>query len=383
LGHLVATASRYGGYLQGWVDFNGDDDFDDVGERIITNALLLPGDNDVYFDIPETMLASEVFARFRYGEFGIDSVTGAALIGEVEDYKLERAAPAVVLLNGPDFDADGDVDGIDFLSWQRGFGMSGVAVLSSNGDTNNDDLVNNTDLANWGAEFGSADPGGAPLAANAPLTATAEEESFNGLEFLSWQANFDSLAESSAPIAAATAPVESEVSDLPLAATASTSPSTEMPLAARAAVVPEVLATRSTVASAPVVLASVETTLAPSLVEQTSPANLAGDNGQGSARQVALASLANRLNSAEDFGLTRFDSRHGLSRLENQLNEFRLDRSADVEELGREVQDRVLDRLAARRQRPTDIPVEPHRRDEVSEEALSVALGEEIDWRFF
>lgn len=53
-----------------------------------------------------------------------------------------------------DFDGDGDVDGADFLVWQRGFGITGTATLGQ-GDANNDKNVDSADLAIWRNQFGT------------------------------------------------------------------------------------------------------------------------------------------------------------------------------------------------------------------------------------
>jgi hypothetical protein len=50
-----------------------------------------------------------------------------------------------------DFDDDQDVDGNDFLRWQRGLGSPGT---NANGDANGDGQVNATDLAIWKTAFG-------------------------------------------------------------------------------------------------------------------------------------------------------------------------------------------------------------------------------------
>lgn len=52
-----------------------------------------------------------------------------------------------------DFDADGDVDGNDFLIWQRGFGSAGGL---DQGDANGDGSVDELDLDVWKTQFGSA-----------------------------------------------------------------------------------------------------------------------------------------------------------------------------------------------------------------------------------
>jgi hypothetical protein len=66
-----------------------------------------------------------------------------------------------------DFDADGDVDGADFLTWQRGFGAAGAAP--SQGDANGDSAVDGEDLTVWRNSWdGSPPAAGAPLAVPEP-----------------------------------------------------------------------------------------------------------------------------------------------------------------------------------------------------------------------
>jgi len=54
-----------------------------------------------------------------------------------------------------DFDADGDVDGADFLTWQRGLGAVSGAT-SNQGDANGDGAVDASDLATWKSQFESS-----------------------------------------------------------------------------------------------------------------------------------------------------------------------------------------------------------------------------------
>jgi hypothetical protein len=57
--------------------------------------------------------------------------------------------------NNSDFDDDGDVDGDDFLIWQRGLVSSGVpANDKSTGDADGDGDVDGTDLGIWQAHYG-------------------------------------------------------------------------------------------------------------------------------------------------------------------------------------------------------------------------------------
>lgn len=52
-----------------------------------------------------------------------------------------------------DFDADSDVDGADFLAWQRGLGSTGDAATRANGNADADADVDATDLAIWMQNF--------------------------------------------------------------------------------------------------------------------------------------------------------------------------------------------------------------------------------------
>lgn len=87
---IQVLASVDVGFLQGWIDLNGDRDWDDPGEQIIRDVRLSAGVNTLQFELPEATAdsPSETFARFRYGvERGI-SHNGPALLGEVEDYAV-------------------------------------------------------------------------------------------------------------------------------------------------------------------------------------------------------------------------------------------------------------------------------------------------------
>lgn len=161
---IIATASRNNGYLKGWVDWNGDGDFDDLNERLVftgvagttNNMLLSAGANQLFIDVPAGVNLANVYARFRYGELGINSIYGEAQIGEVEDYLLPVAPPAIPAIVGLAADSTGDdrVDGADFLNWQRNFGKT-TGATQVHGSTNGDGDVDGYDLAKWKEEFGS------------------------------------------------------------------------------------------------------------------------------------------------------------------------------------------------------------------------------------
>jgi hypothetical protein len=59
--------------------------------------------------------------------------------------------------NSADFDGDGDVDGRDFLLWQRGFGKTTNAE-KIDGDADNDGDVNGGDLVIWQDQYATVPP---------------------------------------------------------------------------------------------------------------------------------------------------------------------------------------------------------------------------------
>ncbi len=81
----VRTGNNSAGFLQGWVDFNGDGDFTDAGEQIFKDRQLGTGNHTLFFSVPSNAALGQTYARFRYGyERGIGP-GGAAIAGEVED----------------------------------------------------------------------------------------------------------------------------------------------------------------------------------------------------------------------------------------------------------------------------------------------------------
>ncbi len=90
---VIATGitAEQPGYLDAWIDFNNDGDWNDAGEKIFSsytltegfNTLTLAGANRIPVDAVGTR-----YARFRLSSSGGLSSTGAASDGEVEDYLL-------------------------------------------------------------------------------------------------------------------------------------------------------------------------------------------------------------------------------------------------------------------------------------------------------
>jgi uncharacterized repeat protein (TIGR01451 family) len=106
--------------ITGFIDFNGDGDFDDAGE---TTSVSVPnGSNNVEFTLAFGTVpagsAPTTYARFRITSDGVVPATGAASNGEVEDYFVSINAP---------------VDRGDLPDTALGVGAGNYETLDANG----------------------------------------------------------------------------------------------------------------------------------------------------------------------------------------------------------------------------------------------------------
>jgi GH35 family endo-1,4-beta-xylanase len=85
-----------------------------------------------------------------YGEYEVtigEETFTLDLTKGLDEYSLVVGPPSA------DFDLDGDVDGRDFLAWQKGYGT--IDPTFGDGDANYDHQVDGADLAVWQAAYGT------------------------------------------------------------------------------------------------------------------------------------------------------------------------------------------------------------------------------------
>ena len=119
------------------------------------NAVVHLTEQDIYLDI-------------RFTSWGVGSGSGGG-------FSYERAE----ITPSADFDRDGNIDGQDFLIWQRGF--SAAAPSQSSGDANFDGAVDGADLEAWQMNYPGVvaaartvpEPGSIPLVLAGVLAAGA------------------------------------------------------------------------------------------------------------------------------------------------------------------------------------------------------------------
>lgn len=98
-----------------------------------------PGGGNILFGYSDTGGSSSTDPNAQFLLFGlIDNIEVNALTA-VED---------------ADFDGDGDVDGKDFLTWQRGFGINDGSAQLGDGDATGDGNVDQADLVAWQTQYG-------------------------------------------------------------------------------------------------------------------------------------------------------------------------------------------------------------------------------------
>jgi hypothetical protein len=96
------------GYLDAWIDFNHDGDWDDYAEQIFAGQKVMPGTNGLEFKVPlyphAVAANTPTYARFRFNTHGSLKYAGAAQDGEVEDYlvKIEQPDRIADLGDAPD-----------------------------------------------------------------------------------------------------------------------------------------------------------------------------------------------------------------------------------------------------------------------------------------
>jgi hypothetical protein len=91
-GNVIVVASGPG-LLQGWIDFNDDGDWNDVGEQVFLDQLVAAGTNNLSFPVgPGAVVTAQTFARFRVSSQSGLAATGQAPDGEVEDYQVSIVA---------------------------------------------------------------------------------------------------------------------------------------------------------------------------------------------------------------------------------------------------------------------------------------------------
>ncbi len=130
---------------------------------------------------------------------GNNRVFGSAI--DVGAFESTMVVESATLTAPEDIDEDGMVSGLDFLLIQMGLGTPNAT--KADGDTNNDQMVDSVDIANWNSGYGTVSNSAALGASSTPAIAAA---------IISPEPESASLAASSEPVVASSSISQSAVS---------------------------------------------------------------------------------------------------------------------------------------------------------------------------
>lgn len=85
---ITANTLESDGYLNAWIDWNKDGDFDDNGEQVFTDKTLSTGMTTAFINVPDYITDGNTWARFRFSSSDDLDYFGGASDGEVEDYEV-------------------------------------------------------------------------------------------------------------------------------------------------------------------------------------------------------------------------------------------------------------------------------------------------------
>ncbi|MCY2983372.1 MAG: tandem-95 repeat protein [Planctomycetota bacterium] len=125
----VSVTSTDTGYLDAWIDWNQDNDFDDVGEQVISTEPVIAGVNTFRVSTPTLAVSGYTTARFRLSATGGLFTTGLGIGGEVEDHMIEilRGTPPTA------------VDDINYQVLEDNtINISAPGILSNDSDADGD-----------------------------------------------------------------------------------------------------------------------------------------------------------------------------------------------------------------------------------------------------
>ncbi len=141
-------------------------DFDQLS---VSTSATVGGAIDIHLSNNFVPNKGDTFEVISAGSFFDD---GISLVGSDASnfiYTVVDDDSLILVYTDADFDLDGDVDGADFLTWQRSFGQT--AVSHSQGDANGDNKVDHLDLLAWQSGAGGS-PAQALASVPEPSTAS-------------------------------------------------------------------------------------------------------------------------------------------------------------------------------------------------------------------
>ena len=135
-------------FLQLWIDFNADGDFDDAGEQVATNASVPAGSTSpvtVSVNVPATVVNTDTYARLRLSTQSGLASNGDAPDGEVEDYVVTLSTQIFDFGDAPDsYATDITDDGGEGIGPSHALGSGLLIGTTVDDEADGQPVVNNT-----------------------------------------------------------------------------------------------------------------------------------------------------------------------------------------------------------------------------------------------
>jgi LruC domain-containing protein len=97
---IIAKSSTSSGYLNAWIDWDQDGEFE-ADEQVVQGLALTQGSNLINISVPVWAQPGDTWARFRLSHLPELSPIGGVSSGEVEDYTITVTEPGVTLVHYP------------------------------------------------------------------------------------------------------------------------------------------------------------------------------------------------------------------------------------------------------------------------------------------
>lgn len=85
----ISITASAAGFVDAWIDWNQDNDFEDAGEKILTSEPVIAGTNTFFVSTPANAAIGFTTSRFRLSTTGGTFTYGLGIGGEIEDHLIE------------------------------------------------------------------------------------------------------------------------------------------------------------------------------------------------------------------------------------------------------------------------------------------------------
>jgi LruC domain-containing protein len=184
---LVVVKSSAVGYLNAWIDFNRNGEFD-TSEQILTDQVTTEGKSSYQYEVPDGVSEGKSWARFRISSTAGLPATGGTFDGEVEDHQVKIQEQDLSVTSYPSAEGWTTVAFEDSWPFFGDYDMNDLVVYLRNTVHSNSDgvfyVVIEGELAAAGASYHNGFGIRLPGVLQTEINADKIEFKVNGLDVL-------------------------------------------------------------------------------------------------------------------------------------------------------------------------------------------------------